>query len=177
MVSMSEPYPMVAHVSGGLLPVLVIANDLDRRDGKGRPMVLCEARRAMAGITKGQQVWVTRTMLSRPTEAKKRSSASKRRDRRKIMELAAHNRLAQGGAADGSGTPVPTTDAQEVAKPIGTELAPYRRATTVHERPEYVRAERKRECMGRCGTVLVFTETLYTGSLITHCPSCKADML
>jgi hypothetical protein len=176
MVIMSEPYPMVAHVKEGLLAVLVIASDLYRRDAKGVPMVLCEARRAMAGIAKGQRVWVTRTMLSRPTEAKPRSSAAKRRDRRKLMDLAAHNRLAQGGSADGSGTPVPTRDAQSVAKPLGTELAPYRRAERV-ERPEYVRAERKRECMGGCGTVLVFTETLHTGSLITHCPACKADML
>ena len=173
---MSEPYPMVAHVKEGLLPVLVIADDLSRRDRKGRPMFLCEARRAMGGIAKGQRVWVTRTMLSCPTDAKPRTNASKRRDRRKIMDLAAHNRLAQGAVADGTDTQVPTRDAQSVAKPIGTESAPYRRAERL-ERPEYVRAERKRECMGGCGTVLVFTETLHTGSLITHCPACKADML
>jgi len=169
----TEPYPMVAHVKEGLLPVLVLTDDLCRYDSKGRWMALCEAQRAMGGITKGQRVWVTRSMLSRPTEVKPRSSASKRRDRRKIMDMAAHNRLAQGGAADQANTPVPTRDAQSVAKPLGTESAPYRAAVRL-ERPEYVRAERKHLCDGGCGTELIFTETLATATRITTCPACKA---
>lgn len=179
----TDPYRMVAHVKEGLLPVLVIADDLDRRDRKGRPMFLCEAQRTVwttsplgvksASIRKGQRVWVTKTMLSLPTEAKPRTSASKRRDRRKIKELAAHNRLAQGGLADGTDTPVPTQDAQSVAKPLGTESAPYRAAVRL-ERPEYARAERRHLCDGGCGTELIFTETLATATRITTCPACKA---
>lgn len=158
---MDEPRRMEAHVKEGLLPVLVIATDLFRRDGKGRPMVLCEARRAMGGIAKGQRVWITEVMVKEPGAVVKRTSAAKRRERKALLKATAHNRLAEGGVADGTDTPVPT----EPTRP-GTP--------TVYDRPEYVRSERRNMCDGGCGTELIFFETLATATRITTCPACKA---
>lgn len=169
----------VVHVAEGALPVEVHM-DLERWITKGSkrvPARVCVVTRSAWGYKAGFELVVSLSLITvkgtqtqDTTSGRARRKANAAKHRAKMRDSKRHG---HGGHADGRNTPVPTEDAQSAAKPIGTELAPFR-TPVVYERPEMVRAARSNPCDGGCGTELVFFETLLTGSRITTCPACKA---
>lgn len=157
----------VAHVSEGLLPVLVLADLAPVRMGNGKPGRRVQVLKGMYGYRKGMVIRVATAMLTVPGKPKPGKSASQRR-----KDRAATQRHRQAPKPAKATLGARRAEAGRKASP-SSALVPLEGRDIA---PLVSQSAREVLCQAGCGTALPFTTTLATGQTITVCPSCKADM-